>query len=156
MNLDGVVTGVLAVVHGLNPSYLPDFPFKVHPEDDAAGLESVAATHTRRFSVEAIGAPVEGRFISQGGLDYPEQSFALRVAYARQDFRSDRDVASAIASDFVQLVNALGPVSAWSGWASEFFVDATEPERDDIPDAGGERILASILTIRLRAIWSAT
>lgn len=156
MNLDGVVTGILAVVHGLTPAYAPDHPFRVHPEDDAAGLESVAATHTRRFAVEAVGAPMEGRFISQGGLDYPEQMFALRVAYARQDFRTDRDLASAMASDLVQLVNALGPVSAWSTWASEFYVDATEPERQDIADAGGERIIASILTIRLRAIWSAT
>lgn len=156
MNLDGVVTGILAVVHGLTPSYLPDFPFRVHAEDDAAGLEGVAALRTRAFAVEAIGAPVEGRFISQGGLDYPEQSFALRVAYARADFRTDRDVAAAIASDLVQLVNALAPVSAWASWASEFFIDANEPERDDIPDAGGERILASILTLRLRAIWSAT
>ena len=154
MNLSGVMTGIIGVVHGLTPAYAPDYPFVQFEEDDASGLESVAATHTRHFAVEPVGAPIEGRFISQGGMDYPEQDFALQVLYSREQFRTEREIASAIASDVVQLVNALGPVSAWAAWATEFFVDPNAT-REEVAAGGGGGIVASILTLRLRAIWRA-
>lgn len=150
MSLAALISGIVGIVHGIEPDTAQTYRYRRHQPQSRSPIDS--ATVPRVFDVVVDGAPVASDRTHDGTVDHLVHRLAVVVVYPLAAVRSRDELASMIAEDVTALLGALRPPSAWSSFASELYIEDRGIVREESIGTDGQPVsyLISIpLTVHL-------